>query len=300
MRNPRPMHKTLFQHHHVRVTQTSGGHHLHDFGLLNAEPSSTQALDAQSTRPKPSAVQASVEVFRHLWFIDAQGETQLQGSCQTHPLAKRSTPVLNYIAHMLQGVPDSAIGGNSSASLKAPLHSWILGLGCGSVAHGLWAKCPNITMALVDIDPIVIDVAQRYFDCPSDNAQWRYHCSSIQDWLAKQLLMQQTQQPPPLQLTTPMQGQHSTDSVFVAPAFIALDAYCIDVKGPSVGTDNTYAILAQLLSEEGCLAVNLHEQHGFAAHLKALEIAFESRVKVHFVAGQGNPIAYAYGKLAYG
>lgn len=52
----------------------------------------------------------------------------------------------------------------NAASLNKVL---LLGLGGGTIAHMLSNKHPNIHLVSVDIDPVVVDVARKYFDVES-------------------------------------------------------------------------------------------------------------------------------------
>ncbi len=44
----------------------------------------------------------------------------------------------------------------------------VLGLGGGAVTKRWWRDYPDMTIDTVEIDPVVIDVAQRYFGLPDD------------------------------------------------------------------------------------------------------------------------------------
>ena len=44
----------------------------------------------------------------------------------------------------------------------------IVGLGGGSLVKRMWRDYPQVTIDAVEIDPVVVEVAQKYFDLPSD------------------------------------------------------------------------------------------------------------------------------------
>lgn len=59
----------------------------------------------------------------------------------------------------------------------------ILGLGGGVLAKRMWRDYPDITVEAVEIDPVVVDVARRYFGLPEDD-RLRVHVADARRFVA--------------------------------------------------------------------------------------------------------------------
>ena len=51
------------------------------------------------------------------------------------------------------------------------LNRLVIGLGAGSSEKAMLRDFPDVRMHAVEIDPVVVDVAQRYFEVPEDEVE---------------------------------------------------------------------------------------------------------------------------------
>ncbi len=79
-------------------------------------------------------------------------------------VANRFTQSLNYNSSMAQKRYWGQVVALLKENITSPNSILILGLGGGTIQHLTSKQFPGVSMVSVDIDPVMVDVARKYFD----------------------------------------------------------------------------------------------------------------------------------------
>jgi spermidine synthase len=151
---------------------------------------------------------------------------------------------------------------------KVPEKVLLAGTGGGSTARYFANRFPEVIGDGVDLSPVVLDIAQRFFDCPN-KGNWQLIEADIRDYV------QHCQVRYDLIVMDIAIGNTSPDWM-IAPAFL---------KG-----------CRQSLSSTGHIAINLivESEHGFMTQLAAIREAFDRQTVCVSLPEHRNVIVLAF------
>ena len=154
---------------------------------------------------------------------------------------------------------------------RRPRHIVMIGLGGGSLAKFCYRNLPESRITVVEINPHVIALRKEFL-IPDDNYRFKVVQADGADFIAS--------------------TESNVDVLLV-------DGYDQRGQPPQLGTDKFYLACRDALTDEGVMAVNLHEAHPFyELFLERITGAFNGNV-VEVAANHGeNVVVFAAPAIA--
>lgn len=145
----------------------------------------------------------------------------------------------------------------------------MIGLGGGSLAKHLLARETGLNVTAVEIEPVVVELARRYFALPGDDAHFRVCMADGAEYV-------------------PARAAHAD--------VILLDGYDAGDQVERLATEAFYKACRRALRHGGVLVVNLWGgSPDFDHYFSRLCQAFEDRVAWLSVEGKSNVVVFAFG-----
>jgi spermidine synthase len=126
-------------------------------------------------------------------------------------------PIIDYLHLPIAAVPDAA-------------RALLIGLGGGVLPKRMWRDYPKLRIEVVEIDPVIVDVAHRFFGLPTDDERLRVHVGD---------------------------GRHFVESSRDTYDIMVLDAYFKDAMPFGFATEEFFALASARLTDRGVMAYNL-------------------------------------------
>ncbi|HLP97275.1 MAG TPA: fused MFS/spermidine synthase [Sideroxyarcus sp.] len=148
-----------------------------------------------------------------------------------------------------------------------PRNALLIGLGAGSLAKFLYLNFPLAQLTVVEIDPRVVEAAQRYFELPDDSETLHVVIGDGVEYISV------------------------TDETY---DLILVDGFNEHAHPGDLNTLPFYQACRSRLSEQGLLAVNLIGlSRGYKGGFVHIEAAFDGRAMMFPMCQSGNTIAFA-------
>ena len=234
---------------------------------------------------------------RGLYFVRPNGDQLLETEVD---LARPDTLQVRYTQDMLA---------TYTLSATRPKRALLIGLGGGAMVHALHAYDPELLLDVIEIDPVVVDFARRYFgikalevsSTPASVTNLK-NSSSSSDLTAPSNSAAQTQtqegHPPRLRLFTEDGFAYLKRDLPHRYDMIWMDAFL----QPTQETDSTGSplnlktrdflkqVAAQHLTERGMIAININHHSGLRRDINTIRAAFPAST-IWQVPQTGNYIA---------